>query len=292
MQTHGVKAKRAMTSAIKKMHAKYTEELAGLAFSAYAADEPELGREFNELLAKAERIARRYHATRGSADYDSCKFLKVELKLQYPLTDSITTPAVVDLITQDDDGIWLWEHKTGANIPDAERRLKDLQTMVYVALVEEELGYEIAGIQWNYLRTKEPTVPTVLKSGPGAGRLTLRKDIDSTWEVYHQTIVDNGDDPEDEYYLEVRERLEDREERTFFPRHRLPVLQSEEILLRDFVRSAEEIEDMRSAPDYIPIRNVGFNCTWCPFEKVCRAAILGGDEEDVIDRLFTRKGGA
>lgn len=292
MQTHGVKSTRALTSALKKMHTKYAEELEGLAFAAYAADEPELGRDFNEMLAKAERIARRYHATRGAEDYDNYKFLQIELKVTYPLTDTISTPAVIDLVTQDDNGIWLWEHKTGKEIPDSERRLKDLQTMVYVAILEEHLGYEIVGIVWNYLRTKEPVLPNVLKGGAGAGRVTIRKDIDTTWEVYRAAIVENGEDPDDEYYAEVRDRLQDREERVFFPRHRLPVLQSEEVLLRDFVVSAEEIETARALKEgYIPIRNVGYGCTWCPFEKVCRAAILGGDQDDVIARLFKRKGG-
>ena len=264
---------------------EYEDEVAGLAFAARAADDNKLAEELACLLDRANRIIRRYYLVRGQVDLGVHKTVLAEQKIIYPLDDRIEIPCIVDLVTEDQQGKhWLWEHKTSSSIPPTTRRLKDLQTTLLAAIIEEALGIKVDGVIWNYLRTKEPTVPALLKSG----EITRRSDLDSTWETYLGVIDENDLDWTD--YADVKERLAGREESSFFPRHQMPIMQSEQVLLRDFEATARAMYAIYSSGvGFVPVRNVSGMCDWCSFSRLCEAAILGGDDEEIIDRLFKRR---
>lgn len=278
-------AQQAHIAALEAVDDKFEDELEGLAFAAQAAEQPELAQTFVDMPGKAKRIAQRYLVTRGLYDYQSQTILHVEVRIEYPLDENgLTTACVIDLITEDDTGTWLWEHKTTGNVPEPRIRLKDLQTTLYVAIAEEALGVKIDGIRWNYLRTKEPTTPDLLRNGT----LTRRSNLDSDWPTYLEAVKENGLEPDE--YEEVRLRLLDKEESVFFPRYEVPLVQNEGLLLRDFIITARQIDTVYgSGGMFTPVRNVGFNCNFCPFEKLCRAKIMGGDEDELIKRHFKRK---
>jgi len=271
----------AHANAVQHIEDEHGRELIALGNTAYAGGQAELAEELFGLVEKAQGIAERYYTTWGQHDADTQTPLLVEEPIEVPLTDTILTPTRVDLVTRDDDGLtWLWEHKSSGSIPPQTRRMKDLQTTLMAAIIHHQLGIKVDGVVWNYLRTKPPTVPDTLKSG----LLTMRKDLDSTWPTYLSEIERLGQDPI--MYDEVRQRLEGRELTNYFVRIAQPLYQREDILLRDFVTTAQEIEASRARSDFIPVRNVSINCDWCSFSKLCEAAIISGDESDLKTRLF------
>lgn len=280
---------KAHTEAVAYIREEWAAKLKGLAFAAHAADADGVAAEFTGMLDKAERIVDRYWENRGRADSTEHTVLLCEQAVEFPLTTSIITPLRVDLVTQDSAGlVWLWEHKSGKEIPPPQRRLKDLQTVLYAAIVEEAYGIKPDGVIWNYLRTKEPTVPVVLKSGKEKGQVTRKRDLDTTWEVYLAIIEEAGLDPLD--YDDQRVRFENAEQTNFFPRHDLPLMQSEQVLLRDFVTSATQIKyAVEQGAGFIPVRNINYHCDWCPMRQLCQAVILGGDDTDLKARLFTKR---
>jgi len=274
-------------AAWEDMQTAYDREATSMGNAAYAAGMTELADSLFGVVDRAVNIANRYYHTRGKADAGAWEILHVERWLEYPLDKGIDTPTRIDLITRDGMGRnWLWEHKSLNEFPPQTRRMKDLQTTLYAALAEQALGLKIDGVVWNYLRTKTPTVPETLKSG----LLSMRKDLDTTWGTYLVEIERLGQDPT--MYDQVRQRLEGREETAFFVRHDQPLYQSEGVLLRDFVATARTIKAVyESGVAFVPVRTIERHCDWCPMNKLCEAVVTGGDDVDLIERLYTRRNG-
>jgi hypothetical protein len=175
-----------------------------------------------------------------------------------------------DGIVEDEYGRWLMEHKSHRTIPGSTYRFIDMQTARYVWGLNEIGTYgEITGVLWNYIRTKEPTKPQLLKSG----RLSSRK-IDTDLLTYVQAIQEYGLDPRD--YKDVILTL--KRHNDFFRRERVPKPKSViETLVKDSVIIADEIER-----GFEPIRSIERGCEFsCSFLDLCSVELYGGDGDDV-----------
>lgn len=284
----GLLSEVAHSSALWGIDNQYREELEVLASAAYAVGFEDVAQATVETLDKAIRIANRYYEVRGRSDAEQYEILYCEQYLRYPLDKDIEDAAVIDLITRSrvDGSFQLWEHKAPKNIPENKRRLRDLQVLLYVAMAEEKYEINIDGVVWNYLRSKEPTKPEVLKS---TGQLTKRKDLDSTWPVYEQALIEQGISSVFGYE-EVYERLEGRELTHFFPRYELSIVQREDILLRDFITTARQIQLVHSMfSNFVPIRNISHYCDFCSFSKLCDAEITGGDVTTIKAHMYKER---
>jgi hypothetical protein len=182
----------------------FGKELKTMVQVAHTAGADELAADYEALLPKAMRIADRYWLARGQADLETYEPIAVEKYIIIELAPGLELPVVVDLVTvEPKTGEYrIWEHKTtGGNIPPQTRRLKDLQTLIGATLVEQEMDVPINGVVWNYLRTKEPTIPKRKQDGT----MTMRADLDTTWETY---VIEAAKAKEDiVYYEDVRERV-------------------------------------------------------------------------------------
>ncbi len=230
---------------------------------------------------RAYEISTRYFKYRGRFDAEIYEVLIVEKKLRVTLREGITSSAILDLVTRtrSDGTVHLWEHKSSENLPPSGVRLWDLQTTLYAAVLETVLGIKPSGVLWNQIYTKTPTVPKLLKRGG----LSKDQDINTTWDVYAAAVTANGLDLQD--YEEMRERLQGREFSVFFPRFEQHMRAEPGIVLRDYVATAIEIEQKRAAwtaGTAFPIRTLSKSCQYCNFAMLCRTALTGGEEEDVI----------
>ena len=277
---HDYSAPTAHASALVQTMDEYRSKVGGYAVAAEAAGDLDLATELRGMLDVVPRIAERYFETRGEQDALTYEVLQVECWVDAELAPDVGTRGKVDLITRDRSNgrISLWEHKTVGEIPALDRRLRDLQTLLYRRPAEKRYGFMVDSVTWNYLRTKEPTIPDVLKNGG----LSKRKDLDTTWEVYLELIKEHELDVND--YAEICSRLGlNREADAFFPRHELPMVAREDVLLRDFTATAVHIQQRRKEWDEggQPIRSVGYRCVRCTWRHLCTAVILGGDAESV-----------
>lgn len=269
-------------NAVDQMEAEYTEECKQLSWTAASLGADDVAKEISELIPLSRRLVQAYYRVRGKQDAKDYKVLLVEQDISAPIIDGIELPGVADLVTQDKDGrTILWEHKSTGNVPTQRRRFRDLQTLIYVVLLEMSKGIKVDGIHWNYLRTTPPRKPEVLKS---TNQLTRRKDLVTTHELYLEAITENKFKRAD--YKDEIARIKENEVRSMFPRMELAIVQSEDVLLRDFVLSAMEIQHARSDASYIPVRNVSPQCDWCPYVKLCEGALLAGDDETLKNRHF------
>lgn len=178
--------------------------------------------EFEEVRELAESITERY------LDYydveNEWEIIAVEekFKVNIPTHRGYKSQnylrGIIDLVVRDSSGeIWLVDHKyTSIDLLKYEDNLVlDEQSNYYLWALSQLLESKgVAGIIFNLLRTKEPTVPRVLK----AGGLSKAKNIDTTYDVYLQAILDNELEPED--YTDILEDIKDKD-RLFFKRHKV-----------------------------------------------------------------------
>ena len=280
----GKRPKKAHKAAMDKTELE-REDLKQLAWAASVAGESEIGKELAAVLDFGLQLAETYYKVRGHDDADAHEILMVEEKIEIPLWEKgPILPGRVDLVTRNEHGnIVIWEHKSTTSVPRQGRRLRDLQTNIYHAAIEEIYNVTINQVIWNYLHTA-PLVAPILLKGRKEPTLSTKQHMSCTVEMYELAIAENGlDKLEYEAYLE---HLALREKETMFPRYELPILGVETILLRDVIRTAEDIRTRYARSDFIPVKNITANCDWCPFVKLCEAEILGGDVEDVKRQRF------
>jgi len=187
------------------------------------------------------------------------------------------------------------ETKTHKRLPDDDVRLMNLQTVLYTWVVpqlEEFEGQETKGVLWNYIRTKPPAIPELLKSGS----LSQRRNIDSDYDTYLAEIRKHGLNPDD--YVSVLSVLEGKQDQFFrrihFPR---PPQDLTRAVLRDLIITAEEIVDYlgigwseydldtRLRPRLY--RNLSsFQCKGCAYRPLCEAELFDMDIDFVKKSLF------
>lgn len=255
------------------------------------------GNEDSALAYKAMKdelldIARRYFNVHGRSDAERYRPLIVEERSQTAITGSITSGSIIDLVQEDqiNGAVTLWEHKTTGNVPEPRIRLQDLQTLLYAATIEREHGLKISRTVWNYIRTKTPEEPTVLKpkrKGQLNGGLSRDSRLDTNWETYEAKLLAFGMNPSE--YADVRERLLPREREVYFPRFEHVILADPNILLRDYALTAVRMQRRVWEWEHgvsEPVRSLGWNCNGCEFRRLCEAVVMGGDEEDILKRHY------
>lgn len=179
---------------------------------------------------------------------------------------------------------WLVEHKTCKKMPGEEVRIYDTQVLKYQAALRLLNEPDVAGVIWDYLRTKLPTRPQLLKSGG----LSKAKSIDTTREVYKREIEKHGLDVRG--YMDILEDLDSRRDQ-FYRQVRLPIRRDMgQVLLNEMVITANamrELEDVYwgMASEGEPMerllhpftRNLTRDCSWCDYAPLCHAELRGED---------------
>lgn len=233
------------------------------------------------------------------------KVLYTEKEFAVPIPDPITGEAYrftdaggqiwemwlvgrFDMIVQDFDGwVWILDHKSSKDKLQREILILDDQMTMYLWALREifrlwnsPLTYKIAGCYYNVLRKKLPRIPQVLKTGKS---LTKAKDIDTTYEVYLQAIIDNDFDPED--YQDILTYLQSQPN-TFFERAKVR-RNAYEIAHAGSLLLSEAI-DMLNAPFIYP--HFTWDCRWkCDYKDLCLAMNRNDDVSWMRESLFQKR---
>jgi ATP-dependent helicase/DNAse subunit B len=205
-----------------------------------------------------------------------------DFKIRIPGTP-IVLVGIIDLLAYDDMGLWVIDHKTVKRVPDEELRLTDLQLSLYywvMTQIKKEMNIpvdKIAGVMFNYLRTKTPTIPQELKRGG----LSKNKRIDTDYYTYYNTILEHELDPND--YVDILNHVKNNK---FYERKRLP---KSNHLIRSFVKellyTGEEILKNNHYP-----RNPHRDCSWdCDYKNLCIADLHGHDTKFMIEQEFEKR---
>lgn len=234
---------------------------------------------YREIIEECKRIMRGYVVTWKSND---SKWIIHKTELAATVVIPGTNIAVVvriDGIIEDEMGIWALEHKTHKNLPDEEYRMLDVQSAIYcwaLPIILPQLGLDpkrFMGLIFNYIRTKPPTKPELLKNGT----LSKRK-IDTDRATIIMACKEYGLDPHD--YADM---IKAADGRSYFDRHRLS--KSPE-LIKNVLKDAIATATMFTAMTHFA-RNPGLQCSWgCEYKELCMAEMYGHDSAFIRQSLY------
>lgn len=187
----------------------------------------------------------------------------------------------IDLIIEDDQGqFWVVDHKSASMIPDEGAfHAMNPQLILYPVGLEKSEGIKAAGIFFNYIGSKAPSIPQLTKK---TGQISRRK-VKTDYPTMRRFLKDNGYDPAD--FQEVLRPL--RKRSPFLRRYRLPREKTvTKTILRDLVAGAKDIHESKSKKFHQ--RNIMRDCAqFCEFHDLCRGELNGADMSHMRKTMFT-----
>jgi hypothetical protein len=242
--------------------------------------------EYGDLIGDIRSIVARYLSTYATEKYSYLMNPEThkpsEHRVEVDMGDGVTFVGYIDKIALDEAGRkWIMDHKSHKNLPDEDARFSDLQLAFYVAMAPKAGYGEMAGIIWDYVRTKPPAIPELLKNGS----LTKRQNIDTTYEVYLDTIKAHGLNPAD--YADMLAMLKEKPN-DFFRRVRManPNKTMIENITKDLKHTAIEIRELG---DVAHQRSMSRDCKQCTYYLLCQTELRGMDAEFIRKTEYTVK---
>jgi hypothetical protein len=187
---------------------------------------------------------------------------------------------IIDWVFEDEQGLWVADHKTVGQIPDAEVNFTDAQTTMYFKAAQL-LGLDPLGTVFNYIKTKTPEKPALLKNGSMS-----RANIDSDVLTYMTAVKNAGLDPKD--YEDMVEKLRGK---TFYKRQRIPRPDKlVEGLTADCITTMDIMDALDKHKQDTHYRCISKNCSWdCEYAPICFAELAGRDTTAMIDLNYEER---
>ena len=207
-----------------------------------------------------------------------------EHAFEIEILDGVFFNGRIDYLCKTNKLNWLGEHKTFGSLPNDDHRWRDLQSCVYFRAVEM-MGWigkkHLDGVCWNYINSKAPNEPKILKNGEMSAANTVTLPA-----VVRRVAKREGLSLDDE---NVAIQLERSEERChdYFKRIYTPI--NEDVVKftwNGFVDTARDIAENHGKVDSM---TTGRHCDWCEFDPVCRARIMNQDIDFVKEHQFEVK---
>lgn len=211
------------------------------------------------------------------ANESEWEVLEVEKTIAATLPNGREFKCRVDMLVRDIHGLWLVDHKTHRTLPDLSDRLLDTQSPLYIWACWEN-GIDVNGFIWNYVCTKAPSVPRVVK----AGNRFYKKLGPTDYYTYARALKRSGFPVEayrDTLNMLKAQRYKFGAPQTseFFQRH---IVERNEFsvgqALREFMTTQERFEDYNfdplvaeRTPDRMGCKNM------CSYRDLCTAELHG-----------------
>ncbi len=226
-------------------------------------------------------ILRRYILKWAKED-KNWTILHVEEEFEFTI-DHYTVVFKPDLIIEINGEVWIVDHKTTANIPDEwdPYNMTDFQHLLYVGGLRE-LGYNVKGFLFNYIRSKAPTIPKPIKDG---SRIADVRRVDTDFHTLKGVAEELG--MEDQEDVKARLSIIQNTADKFFQRHWLIVpdtaveqaLDDTSMVLTDM----DIAEDGGLYPRHVVGAYAGTqSCNRCEYQTICHAELMGMNTDVVL----------
>lgn len=216
---------------------------------------------------------------------------EVEFQVETNFPDGAIYRGKVDMLIENNYGLWIVDHKNHKTLPSGATRLKDSQAGLYV-WAARRMGIPVMGFIWNYLRTAPPAKPKLIQSGARLSKVMG----DTTYPVYIRELKSLGLNPRDEEYAPVVSRLlADRYEHgtiqtsQFFQRH---ILERDENTLDRIAKEAYRTHRRLHTPGQFKDRDsvertVDRSCDFmCSYTRLCEAELYGNNTRNMLSQDF------
>jgi len=254
------------------------------AYDAFIAREIESGLEVDENIGEAIELGREMveNYVPWSQKYDRFTVLMPEVELAYDFGDFEFAGTCDGVVKDDQDRLWLLEHKTAAQFPNETALAFSLQASMYTLVAGKteaisELG-PVTGVIYNILLKKVPTLPKVLPSGKGVER---RSNICCTPDQYLRAVALAGFNPRD--YQEFASTLD-----PYKLVKRAYIVLPEESLFQALDEFKTVARIMLNNPDIYrcdPLRS----CSWCDYRSLCNQRLFGMPWDELADLDFVKE---
>lgn len=211
---------------------------------------------------------------------DPWKVHEVEVTLECPFPDGSIYRCKLDLIVENQYGLWVVDHKTLKKTPDLTFRLLDAQSALYIWCCLK-IGIPVQGHIWNYVLSKPPSMPVMLKSGKGLSRAAkIVTDYPHLMRAIKKYDLDPADYAEKLAYLKAQ-RYQEGEMQTspFFQRSVLH--KSHDMVTQVAAEGYHTSRRMHEYPwdqprliERVPDRSCRFTCS---YTEICSLELFGGD---------------
>lgn len=233
---------------------------------------------FGNIIDDIHDICTEYFRHYKDSDYKPYKIdgRDREFEIDVMVAPGVVFNGKVDRLVKHKGKTYILEQKTFKRMPDESHRWRDMQTALYAKALRL-MGHEIDGVIWDYICSKPPTVPQVLKNGELSTRpintlpTTLRRFSKHTGIAIPEAMMDAAKANRSSYFF----------------RFTYPVKKSiADLLMKEFIESAQQIKDIGSDSR---IMNISRECTFCEYEPICRAVLGGLDVDFIKEKQFQRR---
>lgn len=224
---------------------------------------------------------------------DPWTVLETEFTVETEFPDGTLYRGKVDALVENQFGLWLVDHKTHARFPNFGFRVMDAQSALYMwACLRNRIP--VQGFIWNYLKTKAPSKPTMLKNG---SRLSKRMG-DTDYLTFVREVKRLRD--EEGYRItkadvEMGNRLKAQRYKPGNPQtsefFRREVLEKDLAVLRRVAKKGFHTSKRMhsydfSDPDAVETtesRNCQFDCSYV---DLCQVELIGGNSNFIRKQMF------
>lgn len=240
-----------------------------------------------DLPRECERIMKSYIWHYKEHDW---RVHEVEFVLEAEFPDGSIYRVKIDLLVEDQFGLWIVDHKSHKTLPNLGFRLLDAQSALYIWAAWKN-KIPVQGHIWNYLRTKAPTVPYLLKSG---ARLS-KKSIETDFLTYVRALKKYKLPLEDHKHEIIR--LKNQQYKTgelqTSPFFRRDVLEKSPRMIKQVVQEAYTTHKrMHSYPwddvrqiERVPDRSCTFGCSYA---DLCQTELFTGSGDYLRRKKYTQ----
>lgn len=207
--------------------------------------------------------------------FDVRKGKAAEHEEHLELTKGISLVVKLDgLATTGDGRKMLVEHKTFKQMPSDDHRWRNLQASIYKWAIDK-LKIKVDGMVWDYIRSKTPSTPQILKDGT-----ISKKRLDTLPEALRQFEKDQK--------MKVPERILktaiDNQKNYFIRNFTAFRSKTVEAVHADFVETAIEMKETHGTKK---AKTIDRHCDWCEYEPLCRAELTGSDINFIKKKEYT-----
>ncbi len=252
-----------------------------------------------DLPRELEQLMKSYlwhYGANKDDPFHGWKVHETELTLECPWPDGKGLYRCrLDMLVEDEYGLWIVDHKTHKTLPGSTFRLLDHASALYIWCAQRN-KIPVQGFIWNYIRTKAPTKPALVYKGkPNEGLSKVA--IDTDYPTYVRALKEYGLPIEGDYLKKARYLLSQRwkpgevQSSSFFRRE---TLEKDTAMLKRVVAKAMRTRNRMNTYNWTNTDAVEVSpdrsCDWmCRFTDLCTAELFGGNT-DLIRRTQFRVG--
>lgn len=264
---------------------KLAHDLLSKEFSMLMDEEKE---ELGDLPRECARLMRGY--LWHYQESDPWTVLETEMTLETEFPDGSIYRGRIDMLVENQFGLWIVDHKTHKTLPNLDFRLLDAASALYIwAAIRNKIP--VQGFIWNYLRTKPPSIPKLTKQG----RLSRRK-IETDYPTFLNALKRYELDPKphrDTLRYLKNQQYQDGMVQTS-PFFRRSIIEKSDELLKRVAREGHHTQKRMNEyawekVDYIervPDRSCTFSCS---YTEICTLSLFSGEDSPGVQNLMRQR---